>query len=66
MPREPTAFREFESIGGEHRTMVEGLLEIDLGPRVALDLLVTVDHDLIVFLCVDGEVLVELPTAGEA
>jgi hypothetical protein len=46
--------------------LAEGLHEVTLDARVALDLLVTVDDELLVFLRVDGEIIVELVTLGSA
>jgi hypothetical protein len=46
--------------------IAEGLHEVVLGPRVALDLLVTVDDELLVFLRLDDEIVVELVTLGSA
>ncbi|HVY46514.1 MAG TPA: hypothetical protein VHB21_11575 [Minicystis sp.] len=43
-----------------------GLYEVDVGDRITLDLLVTVDGDLLTFLRIDGEILAELKVAGQA
>jgi hypothetical protein len=48
------------------RSVAEGLYELTLGPRVAIDLLVTLDGDVFAFVRVDGELLAEIPVAGQA
>jgi hypothetical protein len=48
------------------RAISGGLCELHLGGRVVLDLLVTLDGELMTFVRVDGELLAELPVAGEA
>ena len=66
MPRVPIGFRDFVSGESARLAIAAGLYEVLVGPRVALDLLVTADCDLLVFLRIDGEVLLELATAGVA
>jgi len=48
------------------RLITDGLYELHLGARVALDLLVTVDGDVMTFLRIDGALLGEIPVLGEA
>jgi hypothetical protein len=48
------------------RALSNGLYELRLGARVVLDLLVTLDGDLMTFIRVDGALLGELPVLGEA
>jgi len=50
----------------EFRALADGLYELPLGARVALDLLVTLDGDLMAFIRVDGALLGELKVLGEA
>jgi hypothetical protein len=51
--------REFFALGS-------GLYELRLGARVALDLLVTLDGELMTFVRVDGALLGQLPVLGDA
>lgn len=48
------------------RVLCEGLYELRVSPRVVLDLLVTMDGELLTFLRVDGDLVTELPIAGQA
>jgi len=48
------------------RALADGLYELRVGARVALDLLVTLDGDLMTFVRVDGALLGELKVLGEA
>jgi len=48
------------------RALADGLYELPLGARVALDLLVTLDGELMTFLRVDGALIGELKVLGEA
>jgi hypothetical protein len=52
--------------GASFRAVADGLYELHLGARVVLDLLVTLDGELMTFVRVDGEILAELPIAGQA
>jgi hypothetical protein len=52
--------------GKAFRLITNGLYELRLGARVALDLLVTVDGDVMTFLRIDGALLGEIPVLGEA
>lgn len=47
-------------------TIAEGVLELRLGERVLLDVLVTEDGDLRLFLRVDGALVVAIPVLGDA
>ncbi len=46
--------------------IADGLYELRIGPRVVLDLLVTLDGELLTFVRVDGALLGELPVLGQA
>jgi hypothetical protein len=46
--------------------IAEGVVELRLGARVMLDVLVTEDGDLRLFLRVDGALVVAIPVLGEA
>lgn len=48
------------------RALSNGLYELRLGARVVLDLLVTLDGDLMTFIRIDGALLGQLPVLGEA
>jgi len=48
------------------RTVADGLYELRLSARVMIDLLVTLDGELLTFVRVDGELLGELPIMGQA
>jgi len=48
------------------QVVAEGFHEVQVAPRIALDLLVTLDGELLTFLRVDGELLTELRCAGSA
>jgi hypothetical protein len=48
------------------RALANGLYELRLGARVVLDVLVTLDGELMTFIRVDGALLGELPVLGEA
>jgi hypothetical protein len=52
--------------GSRFRALADGLYELPLGARVALDLLVTLDGDVMTFLRVDGTLVGELKVLGEA
>lgn len=52
--------------GMRFRALANGLYELRLGTRVALDLLVTIDGELMTFVRVDGALVGELPVLGEA
>jgi hypothetical protein len=48
------------------RAIANRLYELRLGARVALDVLVTLDGDMMTFIRIDGALLGELPILGEA
>lgn len=48
------------------RAIASGLYELRIGARVVLDLLITLDGELMTFVRVDGTLIGELPVAGEA
>ncbi len=48
------------------RAVADGLYELRVGARVVLDLLVTLDGELMTFVRVDGERRGELPVLGQA
>lgn len=50
----------------QFRAVANGLYEIRLGARIALDLLVTMDGELMTFVRLDGALVGELPVLGEA
>ncbi len=66
MQRTPRGLHAFGVEGDRCVVVAEGLHEVALGSRFGLDLLVTVDDELLVFLRVDGEIIVELLTLGSA
>jgi hypothetical protein len=48
------------------RALADGLYELRIGARVVLELLVTLDGELMTFIRIDGALLGELPVLGEA
>jgi hypothetical protein len=63
---EKTAHGKKRERGKHFRALANGLYELRLGARVALDVLVTLDGDLVTFIRIDGALLGELPVLGEA
>jgi hypothetical protein len=54
------------SRGTAFRAIAEGLYELQVGRRVIIDVLVTLDGELLTFVRVDGALLAELPVQGQA
>jgi len=54
------------SRGGSFRALAEGLYELRVGRRVVIDVLVTLDGELLTFVRVDGVLLAELQVLGQA
>jgi hypothetical protein len=50
----------------QFRAVANGFYELRLGARIALDVLVTMDGELMTFVRVDGALVGELPVLGEA
>ena len=52
--------------GAVFRAIANGLFELRIGQRVVIDVLVTLDGELLTFVRVDGALLAELPVQGQA
>jgi len=51
---------------GAFRAIADGLYELHISERVIIDVLVTLDGELLTFVRVDGTLLGELPVQGQA
>lgn len=57
---------EPESRSTSFRAIADGLYELHIGDRVIIDVLVTLDGELLTFVRIDGALLAELPVQGQA
>ena len=64
--RESASGTKTGTIGTAFRAIAEGLYELHVGRRVIIDVLVTLDGELLTFVRVDGALLAELPVQGQA